>query len=69
MGGTAKFSIIPCTVIPGDQGVDAAPQANEDSGEHGHGCGGRAYGRQGKGTGKMTNYRKVCHVEENLQNV
>ena len=56
-------------VIPGDEGVDAAADTDENTGKQRYGGGGGADGRHGQRAGKPADDGDIRHIKQNLKHV
>ena len=61
--------IVPGAEEPGGQNVDAAAQADEEAGEHGHERGRGANGAQRLRTDELADYRQIRQIEQHLQEI
>ena len=69
MGGAAQRAVVLRTPVPGDQGIHAAAETDEQSRKQSHRRGGGADGGKGNGTGKFADDGDIRHVEQDLQQV
>ena len=69
MDSPLQLLLISGAVIPGDEGVDAAADTDENAGKQRYGGGGGADGRHGQRAGKPADDGDIRHIKQNLKHI